>query len=744
MGALPVLLTVLLIWEPAPAHVRATVWVRAADKASGTGWVVDTERRWMVTASHVVGDRDSVDVHFLDRLLNRPIANRRHYVVNRAELQRRGLTATGRVIARGDNADLVLLALDRIPAGTPALTLASESARLANVCRSIGHRHDAELMWNQTSGRVRQVGQLPEGYFSVGRRIGAGVPILLIQSPIEAGESGSAVVNDAGRVIGVVSAVVNQTPGVAAAIDVSELRSLLADARKEPAPTPSDSATSDRADVRALSQSTVWVRPQSTNGRSAGVLIDLERKLVLTSATAVGTEPVVDVVAPKWIASRLVGEMDQYSDRLGLRLSGHCVAGMVVARDLVRDLALIELDAVPPDLVAARLASRSPRMGDPVAAMGHPTGIDVLWLYSAGSVRNVGTARLAAGEERPSVAAALLQLPHQGTSSGGPVVNQAGELVGVLAAREAARQDLAYAAAPDEVRVFLDAASAVWIPRSVDEWIQRGRLALRLDRLTAADEAFRAGSRLSPNSTLPLAGSAMVQCRQGRGDAAIRLVEQTLPLRPDATTLTELAGACVDAGKPDRAAELVERALKLDGRCATAFVVRARLRAGDEAIKDIAEAVDIDPSCVDAYRVRANLRDTSTTEGRREAIGDWSRVLELVPTDEHALRSRASLQADIKEWKKAASDWSQLTELNALRAENWIGLARSRFAAGDRTGAADALRSALRVEPGRSREVFALVRELARELEVDDPADHRRAADWRSLAVSRLAEWLPR
>ena len=32
-------------------HVRATVWVRAGDRSTGTGWVVDADRRWVVTAA---------------------------------------------------------------------------------------------------------------------------------------------------------------------------------------------------------------------------------------------------------------------------------------------------------------------------------------------------------------------------------------------------------------------------------------------------------------------------------------------------------------------------------------------------------------------------------------------------------------------------------------------------------------------------------------------------------------------
>jgi len=161
MPLLSALLALILSAVTPPAQVRATVWVRAGDRATGTGWVVDVDRRWVVTARHVVGDRDTVEVDFIDH----PITDRRHYVADHADLRRRGLTAVGRVIRRHDNADLALLELDRLPAGVPALTPAAGSARPGDGSSSVGHRHDIDLLWTRTTGRVRQVGRLPDGYF---------------------------------------------------------------------------------------------------------------------------------------------------------------------------------------------------------------------------------------------------------------------------------------------------------------------------------------------------------------------------------------------------------------------------------------------------------------------------------------------------------------------------------------------------------------------------------------------------
>ena len=141
----------------------------------------------------------------------------------------------------------------------------------------------------------------------------------------------------------------------------------------------------------------------------------------------------------------------------------------------------------------------------------------------------------------------------------------------------------------------------------------------------------------------------------------------------------------------------------------------------------------------------ATFRDRTSTDGRREAIADWSRYLELSPIDLDAIRERAALFETIREPKKAAADWSRLTELEPLRMDNWLGLAKARFAAGDRTGSADALVSAARVNP--KPQITRSLRHRPRPgpclLAADNPADTQRVDEWYSLALSKAGSVAP-
>ena len=144
-------------------------------------------------------------------------------------------------------------------------------------------------------------------------------------------------------------------------------------------------------------------------------------------------------------------------------------------------------------------------------------------------------------------------------------MNEAGELVGILAEREAARQDLAYAAAPDEIRTFLEAGRRMWAPRTTAEWVRRGRLALKLRRVAAARDAFRAAADLSPDDGAVLAGYAAALAACGQATEALPVAASAATKALDPAALAELADVMRRLGRPARASELVGRALKADG-----------------------------------------------------------------------------------------------------------------------------------------------------------------------------------
>src|SRR4051794_32575219 len=83
---------------------------------------------------------------------------------------------------------------------------------------------------------------------------------------------------------------------------------------------------------------------------------------------------------------------------IALRRSGRLVAhGTLVGADSARDLALIKLDRVV-DGHAFTLSTRQPRRGDPVTAVGYPSGAPLA--QARGSVLGIATTLPSAGFAR--------------------------------------------------------------------------------------------------------------------------------------------------------------------------------------------------------------------------------------------------------------------------------------------------------------------------------------------------------
>lgn len=177
----------------------------------------------------------------------------------------------------------------------------------------------------------------------------------------------------------------------------------------------------------------------STGNRGTGWLIDRDARLLVTSFHVVGDDDSVDVLFPATQDGKLIAERTWYRDhREQLRKSGLLVAGKVVARDADRDLALIELKSVPESAVALTLAVESAEPGDRVHSIGNRGDLETLWTYTSGVVRqryrSADGYRWQGKQLGKGSQMIVTQSPIHEGDSGGPMVNDAGEVIAVAAA----------------------------------------------------------------------------------------------------------------------------------------------------------------------------------------------------------------------------------------------------------------------------------------------------------------------
>lgn len=186
-------------------------------------------------------------------------------------------------------------------------------------------------------------------------------------------------------------------------------------------------------------RSVVWVFDPVGGGAArtgSGTIIDTKDRLVITNYHVVRDHTDVQCVFPIFDNNgRPVTERDQYLAQLR---SGSAPKGKVIARIPPKDLALIQLDRIPKDVPAVRLAKDGVGQGDTIHCIGNAGASGGLWNYTKGDVRNVANQRVNTGSGKDKADSFRLEakliehsaLVNRG-DSGGPVLNDAGEMVGV-------------------------------------------------------------------------------------------------------------------------------------------------------------------------------------------------------------------------------------------------------------------------------------------------------------------------
>ncbi len=203
--------------------LRSTAFITADDSQqpmwTGSGWVIDTRRKLLITNEHVVDNLEQVYAIFPEYDGEDPIADRTHYLTKSKRIR-------GKVFLADAPRDLAVVELDSLPEDIQALSLASKSPRAGESLHSVGNPIDE--MWIYTQGTVRGVFTTT---WLTGDPIGGVVrrhaKVVENQSPTNHGDSGGPVVNDQGLVVAVVEGGSNQGNLLQRFIDVSEVKAFM-------------------------------------------------------------------------------------------------------------------------------------------------------------------------------------------------------------------------------------------------------------------------------------------------------------------------------------------------------------------------------------------------------------------------------------------------------------------------------------------------------------------------------------
>jgi tetratricopeptide (TPR) repeat protein len=369
-----------------------------------------------------------------------------------------------------------------------------------------------------------------------------------------------------------------------------------------------------------------WVRFEVPGGMSHGTggVIDKTRRLMVTNDHVVTGQDAVWVIFPEYKDGKLIREEAHYA-----RLKG--VKAVVIDRDPVRDLAVVQLDSLPADIEQLTLAADEPDEGDRVRTIGGFTngGDGLVWGGVHGEVRTVGPQ----DTRGRSVRHILSDASTNGGNSGAPVVNEAGELVGVHSAHKLKAINVAMHVSVKELKAYLGEVEPLIEPKSAKEFVARGERKLAAGRTDAAVKDFSAALAKDDKNS------------------------QALYLRGKAFTA---------AGDPRTALEDLSAAIKLDGeryefRVARGIAQRA-VGKPDEAMADFSAAIRSDPSRWEGYNQRGLTHFNAGKMADAEA--DFGRAVEKNEKEAVAWANRGEARFAQKKFADAAQDFAKAADLD--------------------------------------------------------------------------------
>jgi serine protease Do len=190
----------------------------------GSGWVVSTKRKLVVTNYHVVGKDKDVQVFFPYYVNGQALTARKPYV----QLIAKGGGSPGKVIAVDKERDLAVIQLQWTPTWVKALPIAAQGVTPGDRVYNLGNPGGDTSLWQFSASTVLNVrkrllrSKTQDGEVNV-----QAVIIETNDKKARGGQSGSLLVNPRGELVGVVQSISQTEPQTTMSIERADVLEFL-------------------------------------------------------------------------------------------------------------------------------------------------------------------------------------------------------------------------------------------------------------------------------------------------------------------------------------------------------------------------------------------------------------------------------------------------------------------------------------------------------------------------------------
>ncbi|WP_341525070.1 tetratricopeptide repeat protein [Nostoc sp. UHCC 0302] len=316
--------------------------------------------------------------------------------------------------------------------------------------------------------------------------------------------------------------------------------------------------------------------------------------------------------------------------------------------------------------------------------------------------------------------------------SGGPVLNDKGELVGIHGRVDTTENFEISDQNPNiiiktgfnlgiPINSFLKLSAkagvyaavkppskSVAAPKADDFYIQAGEKYKNGD-FKGAIADYTQAIRLNPNYLNAYFGRGVASYNLGDNKRAIADYNQALKINPNYANAFINRGVSRSAlGDKQGAIADYNQALKIDPNYANAYInrgiVRSALRDNKGAIADYNQALKINPNYAKAYYNRARTR--SLLRDQQGAIADYNQALRINPNYALAYYGLGYAYAGLGDNKQAITNYNQTLKINPNFAPAYYGRGNARAAFGDSAEAMADYSRALRINPNDAKAYY--------------------------------------
>jgi tetratricopeptide (TPR) repeat protein len=385
----------------------------------------------------------------------------------------------------------------------------------------------------------------------------------------------------------------------------------------------------------------------------------------------------------------------------------------VLAVDAEGDIALLKIDAPTPQVRPLPLDKTSPQEGESVVVIGNPLGLE-------GSVTN---GIVSAVRDIPTFGRIIqITAPISSGSSGSPVVNMQGQVIGIATLQVTGGQSVNFAI-PSERISQLQASTLMSLPdlmaasgrnkrAKAVQFFRDGLSFLSKDDCEKALPYFEKAVDSDSNYAEAWAQSGFCNEKLGRHAEALEASKKAVNLRPSAESYFNIGLANFYLKQYKDAAEGYRQSIRIDpynsadAYYALGLVYRDWGKTDDE-IQAYKQAIRLRPDYTDAYE-RLGSRYMKSKKFA-EAVDVFRQISALKPGDAIAPNNLGEAYVELNRYNDAVESFRQSIRLKPDFGKAYYNLGKCLLTMGNRDGALEQYTILTNIDPSWAEKLNAVL-----------------------------------